>query len=120
MLNMDVFIDPAVLDEATCQDMKDSLPFCLDMAKKCYATNNPLSCSSAYWYCNQKLVEPYGRTGLSIYDIRIKDDPKKHDGLTKFVNHPETRKQLGIVDHFKVWVPCSDTVGWEFRMAGDK
>ncbi|CAG8707057.1 3047_t:CDS:2, partial [Scutellospora calospora] len=59
-----------VLEESTCQRMRDAYPQCASMIQRCYDSSNALSCLPASMYCNREMIQPYQQTGKNVYDVR--------------------------------------------------
>ncbi|KAG8528891.1 uncharacterized protein KY384_006580 [Bacidia gigantensis] len=91
---------PAVVDEGTCQSMRNALPRCLSLIEACYNTESVWTCVPATTYCNNVELGPYQQTGKNPYDMRKKcgDNPLCYDGLdwiSTWLNKPSVMEALG-------------------------
>jgi cathepsin A (carboxypeptidase C) len=66
---------------------------------------------------------PFEKTGLNIYDIRMKCDPKKPncysimDDIDLYLNRRDIQEIIGVNTAFK---GCSTKVGNDFVLGGDE
>lgn len=112
---------PSVLDEETCEELWDEVPYCEALLNMCYDTeNNELVCAVARNYCAQ-LSEPYLKTGrnrLDISDLCYDNCYPEFGAIEKFMRLPEVIDAVGSdVDNFE---SCSSGVMDDFTWAQDQ
>ncbi|CDK27331.1 unnamed protein product [Kuraishia capsulata CBS 1993] len=112
---------PQVITDAECDEMDEVAARCQVLSEACDEFESRITCVPAGLYCN-KLMEPYAKTGLNVYDIRKKcgDNDLCYDELSyieSYLNEPAVMETLGVqVDKF---VSCNDDVGLRFAFTGD-
>ncbi|CAG8441307.1 5249_t:CDS:2 [Dentiscutata heterogama] len=112
-----------VLQESTCQQMRDAYPQCASMIQRCYDSSNAFACLPASMYCNREMIQPYQQTGLNVYDIR---KPCEGGGLCypilkaieKFSNRNDIKTELGV-DPSVEYKSCNMEINFKFQLAGD-
>jgi cathepsin A (carboxypeptidase C) len=102
--------------------MDDSYETCSTLINGCYKTKSALACVPASIYCNKVMIEPYMRTGLNPYDVRMKcsNGGLCYNGMEeigKWLNSDEVKQELGTVGH--EWSEVDETVYKKFFMTGD-
>lgn len=115
---------PPVISDEECEDLREAYPRCARLIEACYTYDNTLACLPATIYCGSKLLDPYSKTGLNVYDIRKECDPdtslcyKGLDYVDEYLNKPEVMDALGAeVDAYK---GCDDQVFRNFLLTGDE
>ena len=106
----------AVLDEAQCSSMDESLDECQSLIKGCY--DGELSdCQEAFDFCNTAFFNPYSQSGADVYDIRPDSKPVE-SGSEAWLNKDTTKQALGVeVD--TSYEECDSGVYSEFTHTGD-
>lgn len=114
----------SVLTPEKCQQMEDTLPRCIELAKACYATRQNFICIAASTYCTSKMYGPYKETGLNVYDIRTTCEAsdtglcyKGLDYVSEFLNQPHVQEALG--SDVQSYVGCNRDVSAGFSLTGD-
>jgi len=97
---------PPVNDISTCVSMKRALPRCEKWLKTaCYDTMDAIACSAAFNFCMGLVDAPYGRLGLSPYDITEPcSDTEKQDttcipeskNVSAYLSRRSTQDTLGV------------------------
>lgn len=114
---------PAVVDEAGCQSMDNSLSRCQTMIEACYNTESAFLCVPASIYCNNAMIGPYQRTGQNVYDVRGKceDDSnlcyKGMGYVSDFLNKREVREAAGA--EVEGYDSCNFDINRNFLLHGD-
>lgn len=112
---------PAVLDEGNCSKIHDMIPRCQRLTEICYKYQNALSCVPSSIYC-ERLLEPYAKTGLNMYDIRRQCGNsslcyEEDDWIEEYFNQKYVQEAVGAeVEEFE---GCSNSVGFRFGIHGD-
>jgi cathepsin A (carboxypeptidase C) len=91
-----------ILEEETCDEMRSKYPTCKSLISSCYSYKSPFTCVPGSFYCNSAMINPFQSTGLNIYDIRKKCDPKNPlcydilNDIEAYLNDPKIQKKLGV------------------------
>ncbi|PHH91392.1 hypothetical protein CDD83_647 [Cordyceps sp. RAO-2017] len=116
---------PAVLNDSTCQAMKDAAPRCESLVQSCYDTGETAVCRNATQECSASLIGPVGGAGLNQYNLRQECRGNLSNFCTdsvppiqRWLNRAEVRQSLGV-DGVDRWDVCSDKVSLAFGMSGD-
>jgi len=112
-----------VVDETTYDAMKEAVPRCVSLIKKCNEGDsfvNTFACQSAFLVCNTALTSPYQMTGLNPYDIRKKCEvpPLCYDfsNVQKFLNLESTKQALNVDEaHSHAWESCNFGINMKFH-----
>ncbi|CAG8494620.1 3824_t:CDS:2 [Cetraspora pellucida] len=112
-----------VLEESTCDRMRNAYPQCASMIQRCYDSSNSFSCLPASMYCNREMIQPYQQTGKNVYDVR-----KDCEGgglcypilkaIEKFSNLGVVKAELGV-DRSVEYKSCNMEINFKFQLAGD-
>ncbi|AOW00857.1 Alpha/Beta hydrolase protein [Yarrowia lipolytica] len=114
---------PPVLDEPTCENMRDSQARCNGLINACYNTESVWTCLPAATYCNNAMLGPYQATGLNVYDIRKECDSgtslcyKDLEYIDKYLNQPEVMEAVGA--QVSEYEGCNFDINRNFQFAGD-
>jgi cathepsin A (carboxypeptidase C) len=99
--------------------MVEKVPRCKKMAEACQADQD--LCVPADDYCNLAETQPYYKTGLNPYNIKVPcgDSSLCYDftNVETFLNLESTRQALHVSDDVKSWTECNNKVNAAF--AGD-
>ncbi|OZJ03486.1 hypothetical protein BZG36_04023 [Bifiguratus adelaidae] len=112
----------AVLDESTCDSMRQKYPACASLIKNCYDSQSVFQCLPAAVKCNNDHIAPYQQTGMNPYDVRKKCEGGNLcyeilESVQKYLNRPEVMKELGAqVDKYE---SCNMQINFRFQLAGD-
>ncbi|ODV93791.1 hypothetical protein PACTADRAFT_45943 [Pachysolen tannophilus NRRL Y-2460] len=111
-----------VISDEDCINLEKMIPRCDALSNLCYKYQSAFTCIPAMAYCS-KVFDPYSKTGLNMYDIRVPCDPdtklcyKDIEFVDQYLNLPQVQDALGVeVDEF---TSCSDQVGVSFALTGD-
>ncbi|KAM5478130.1 carboxypeptidase C [Microsporum canis] len=114
----------AVLDEATCQTMKEAIPECQKQIKACYDEPTDVgACVRSAGFCQEAFLSPYSKTGRNVYDVRSPcEDPENLcypilGWISKYLNMPEVMSAVGT--ETKSFSSCNDEVNRRFFSQGD-
>lgn len=113
--------DP-VLDEESCQSMKDSQSRCNSLIESCYNSESAWTCVPATLYCNNAMMGPYQQTGRNVYDVRTDCEGgslcyKDLDYIDQYLNKDEVKEAVGAeVDNYQ---GCNFDTNRNFMFAGD-
>ncbi|CAG8500734.1 9125_t:CDS:2 [Racocetra persica] len=112
-----------VLEESTCDQMRNAYPQCASMIQRCYDSSNSFSCLPASMYCNREMIQPYQQTGKNVYDVR-----KDCEGgglcypilkaIERFSNLGVVKAELGV-DSSVEYKSCNMEINFRFQLAGD-
>ncbi|KAG9290581.1 hypothetical protein G9A89_020951 [Geosiphon pyriformis] len=111
-----------ILDEATCDKMRQAYPTCARLINNCYKSQNVFNCLPASVYCNKELIQPYQASGQNPYDVRKKCEGNNLcypilSAIENYLNKPAIMAELGAeVNGYK---SCNMEVNFRFQMAGD-
>lgn len=114
---------PQVISDEECEDLEEIYPRCARLIQTCYDNQNAFACIPAYLYCESKIMGPYSRTGLNMYDIRKKCVGgglcyEEMEYIDTYMNSPEVMSALGAeVDSYS---SCDDAVFQQFMLSGDE
>ncbi|EJU01819.1 serine carboxypeptidase [Dacryopinax primogenitus] len=115
---------PPVLDISTCVRMRRALPRCRELlTASCELEQSDLACTAATLFCENELSAPYRVTERNPYDLS--DNECKggihalcypiFNSISKYLNTPSTRAQLGVDPAVGVFVGCNNTINAGFR-----
>lgn len=113
-----------VLSLEQCEQMDKDYPKCAALTKLCYKAPSALTCVPAEYYCEAKLYQPYGDTGLNPYDIRktCNDEGglcyEEMDWLDEYLNLDYVKQAVGA-GNIDIFTSCDDTVFRNFILSGD-
>ena len=114
---------PPIVSEEECANWNKDLPWIQQLTKACYKFDNALTCVPASIAAG-RLLEPFEKTGLNIYDIRSPCEDsdsglcyKGLDYIDQYLNLPEVQEALGV--ETKQFEGCSNSVGYNFALTGD-
>lgn len=113
---------PQVISDEECEELEEVYPRCARLISNCYASQNAFTCLPAYLYCESRILGPYTKTGLNVYDIRKKCDGglcyEEMEYIDTFMNKPEVMTALGAeVDSY---TSCDSGVFQQFILTGDE
>ncbi|CAG8799748.1 20242_t:CDS:2, partial [Gigaspora rosea] len=113
-----------VLDNLTCDRMRDAYPTCAKFIKECY-DGVTATCLSASMYCNRCIIVPYYLTHRNPYDVRKQCEGSIGgmcysgiDVIERYLNRDDVREELGV-DPWIKYETCSSSVHFRFQMTGD-
>jgi len=113
-----------ILSDESCDQMKKDYPKCKKLVEACYLTKNAFACVPANIYCADKLLGPFSKTGLNVYDIRGPCETENDlcyngmDYIEQYLNKKEVQEALGAeVDSY---TGCNDDVFASFALTGDE
>ncbi|ODV94998.1 hypothetical protein PACTADRAFT_76586 [Pachysolen tannophilus NRRL Y-2460] len=113
-----------VISDEDCENLEEVYPRCARLIQSCYNTESVFACVPANIYCESKIMSPYDKTGLNVYDIRKKCDENSDgcyadmDYSTQFLNKPEVMEALGA--EVEKYVSCDESVFRDFFLTGDE
>lgn len=114
---------PAILDQETCDNYNNDLPTIQRLMSACYEHQDRLRCIPAS-FAENRLLEPFEKSGLNIYDIRTKCDDsagglcyKQLDYIDQYLNDADVQDALGV--EAMQFAGCADSVGVDFTFTGD-
>nr|CAG8589671.1 7342_t:CDS:2 [Entrophospora candida] len=114
-----------VLDQGTCDGMRNAYANCASMIKKCYDSQNVFVCLPASLYCNRQIVQPFFKSGKNPYDIRRDCENDKNnlcypilDVIESYLDREDVKTELGV-DPGIEFKTCNMRVNFQFQMAGD-
>ncbi|ODQ65484.1 hypothetical protein NADFUDRAFT_52072 [Nadsonia fulvescens var. elongata DSM 6958] len=112
---------PSVLEPRECKKMRDAHPKCAKLIQACYDTDSRFACVPANFYCENALFEPYSKTGLNYYDIRIPCDGdlcySQIDWVEQYLNQEHVMQAIGA--EVESFTGCDSGVGVAFSATGD-
>jgi cathepsin A (carboxypeptidase C) len=113
-----------VLDEETCNDMRNAYPNCARMINNCYNSQNVFNCLPASLYCNRQIVQPFYNSHKNPYDVR-KDCEGNNglcypilDAIESYSDREDIKLELGV-DPGIEFKTCSSKIYLRFQMTGD-
>lgn len=112
-----------IVSEEECANWNKDLPWIQRLTQACYQFDNALTCVPASIAAG-RLLEPFEKTGLNIYDIRGPCEESESglcykglDYIDQYLNLPEVQEALGV--ETKTFEGCANTVGYNFALTGD-
>jgi cathepsin A (carboxypeptidase C) len=115
----------AVLNQNTCNSMKNSQATCIRYIRNCYENSKVAStCSLASQICSFSQLDPYQRSGLNPYDIRRQCEGTSGlcyndlDHLAGYLNNPSVKDAIGAKSNIK-FESCNTDVNLGFVRNGD-
>ncbi|CAG8450261.1 9263_t:CDS:10 [Diversispora eburnea] len=114
---------PPVVDDRTCDKMRNAYPRCAKLITNCYNSPNVFTCYPPFVYCNREIVSPYMNTGRNPYDVRKDCDGGGLcypilDAIEKYSNLMDVKLELGADPQIK-YESCNMDVNTKFSFSGD-
>ncbi|KAJ3020511.1 hypothetical protein HKX48_000715 [Thoreauomyces humboldtii] len=107
-----------VLSEEEIAVMRSKWPNCKNLGEACYKWETPFTCIPGEIYCNNAMLGPFQKTGLNVYDVRMKCDScyEIFNDMDVYLNKPEVQKILNVDRKFE---SCNMEVNKKFTHNGD-
>ncbi|RIB04518.1 peptidase S10 serine carboxypeptidase [Gigaspora rosea] len=113
----------SVLDNATCNKMRNDYPRCENFIKKCYESKNADDCSDATIHCSIEMIEPYLDAGKNLLDIRYPcNGTLCNPGLIaveNFGDRKDVKTELGVDPSLEYQICNIVGITFEFLHSGD-
>ncbi|KAK6457176.1 Alpha/Beta hydrolase protein [Scheffersomyces xylosifermentans] len=116
----------SILSEDDCKSLEEIYPKCVELLEPCNKEQNPEKCEPAFHYCESNMFEPFSKTHLNPFDIRMScggGEEECYDEIAyveEYLNLEFVREALGLSSEVPKFASSSEDVYKNFSVVGDK